>query len=115
MCLRSNQAAWCWFLLIVLSTTQAIFADDVANWLEQRGLKQLLVVHLEQQLESSGGALSAEQRNELTLKLASLYAELLESGADPAQRVSLEERGKKLLASAPAAGSDELRLALLRN
>ena len=99
--------------LLLATTNPAIARDDISTYLEQRGLKQLLVIYLEQQLESP--SLAAEQRQEITLKLASLYAELLESANDPAQRTSLEERSRKLLTSIPANSSDDLRLALLRN
>lgn len=114
MCLRSSLLrALILILLLALSSSPVFARDDLSSYLEQRGLKQLLVIYLEQQLESP--ALATEHRHEITLKLASLYAELLESTSDPAQRLSLEERSRKLLTSVPASSSDDLRLALMRN
>src|SRR5262245_61683249 len=112
MCLRNERIALLVLLFTAtLASSRGALADDVSNYLEQHNLKQLLVIYLEQQLESAG----ADQRGELTLKLASLYAEMLEATTDPAQRASLEDRSSKLLESVPANSSAELRLALLRN
>ncbi|MCI0674271.1 MAG: hypothetical protein L0Y42_00670, partial [Phycisphaerales bacterium] len=47
-------------------------------------------------------------------RLAALYADLLQSTDDPAQRAALEQRSYRLLEQAPANSADELRLALLR-
>src|SRR5262245_18807392 len=113
MCRRSRR----WLSALVLSAPawlgigSAASADDVAAFLELHGLRQLLAVHLEQQLEV---AKSADERAELIAKLAGLYAELLESATDPAQRITLEESSRRLLAQAPPNSADELRLALLR-
>ena len=85
-------------------------ADDVASYLEQHGLTQLLAVHLENQLEG----LANEQREAAIRRLADLYAQLLEREVDPARRIALEERSRQLLAQAPARSADDLRLALLR-
>ncbi len=85
-------------------------ADDVAAYLEQHGLNQLLAVHLEQQLASA----TPEQREAIIRRLADIYAQLLERTIDPAQRIAIEERSRKLLEQAPERSADELRLALLR-
>jgi hypothetical protein len=85
-------------------------ADDVAAYLEQHGLNQLLAVHLEQQLAS----LPPDQREPVIRRLADIYAQLLERTTNPDQRIVLEERGRKLLEQAPERSADELRLALLR-
>lgn len=85
-------------------------ADDLSTYLEQRGLNQLLAVHLEQQLSS----LTGEQRDAAIRRLADIYAQLLEREIDPVRRVALEERSRQLLEQAPARSADELRLALLR-
>lgn len=113
MCRRSNRLmalalAAC---VAALMPPIAARADDVSLFLEQHGLKQLLAVHLEQQLEH---ATAAEERSELVLRLAGLYAELLETVSDPVQRLALEERSRKLLEQTPANSAAELRLALLR-
>src|SRR5688572_32125814 len=85
-------------------------ADDVASYLEQHGLTQLLAVHLENQLEG----LANEQREAAIRRLADLYAQLLEREVDPGRRIALEERSRQLLAQAPARSADDLRLALRR-
>ena len=61
MCLRNNRLAWlmCGVLLLTI-TTSASARDDISTYLEQRGLRQLLVIYLEQQLESP--SLATEQR-----------------------------------------------------
>ncbi len=96
--------------LFALACTQAAYGDDVAAYLERHGLQQLLAVHLEQLLEDQSPA----ARDDLVLRLAGLYAQLLESTDDPALRVALEERSRKLLSAAPPNTAQELRLALLR-
>lgn len=104
---------WCILALCVTAAcavSRASHADDVAAYLEQLGLKELLAVHLEKQLEDA----PADQRTEIVVRLAALYAELLESTKDEARRVELEQRGRRLLTTAPASSVDDLRLALLR-
>ena len=97
-------------LAAALGAAAAVQGDELAAYLEQHGLSQLLAVHLEQQLESR----EPRQRDDLVLRLAAIYAQLLETVDDPAQRMHLEERSRRLLALAPADSTDELRLALLR-
>ncbi len=107
MCRRSNVLV---IALVALACTQAAYGDDVAAYLERHGLQQLLAVHLEQLLEDQSGA----GRDDLVLRLAGLYAQLLESTDDPALRIALEERSRTLLSAAPPNTALELRLALLR-
>ena len=107
MCRRSSVLV---IALVALAYTQAVYGDDVAAYLERHGLQQLLAVHLEQLLEDQNGA----ARDDLVLRLAGLYAQLLESIDDPALRIALEERSRKLLSAAPPNTAQELRLALLR-
>src|SRR5262245_24845045 len=99
-------------LLVIVACAVARIgrADDVSTYLEQLGLKGLLAVHLEQQLEDA----PPEQRTEMLVRLAAIYADLLESTKDEARRADLEQRGRRLLSSAPASSVDDLRLALLR-
>ncbi len=97
-------------LLLALLPAAAARGDAVAEYLERHGLKQLLAVHLEQQLEGLAG----EERDELVLRLAGLYSELLESATDPQLLVYLEEKSRQLLAAATSDSGAELRLALLR-
>jgi hypothetical protein len=98
-------------LLLTLALPTAIAAgDEVAAWLEGQGLTALLAVHLEQQLQRA----DEEERGELLIRLAALYAQLLETADDPEQRADLEERSRRLLADSPSRDTDKLRLALLR-
>src|SRR5207247_8194519 len=77
---------------LVSAVVSRTSADEVSAYLERHNLKPLLVIYLEQQLETLA---PGDQRNDLTLRLASLYAEMLESTTDQAQRISLEERSRK--------------------
>ena len=97
-------------VLGVLFAVSGARADDVAAFLEQRGLDQLLAVHLEEQLES----VASDARAAFVLQLVNIYARLLESTDDPALLRNLQERSRRLLASASAGVGQELRLALLR-
>jgi len=110
MCRRRNKATNGVAVLCVLLAVNGARADDVAAFLEQRGLDQLLAVHLEAELESVGG----DAREAFVLQLVNIYARLLESTDDPALLRNLQERSRRLLASASAGVGHELRLALLR-
>jgi tetratricopeptide (TPR) repeat protein len=96
--------------LLCSSAATALPADDVARYLEERGLTQLLVLHLEESLRSA----AEEERPALAARLAELYAELLETTTDVSLRVDLESRSRELLALVPEESADELRLALLQ-
>jgi len=93
-----------------LLTPWSASADDVAAYLERHGLKQLLAVHLQQQMQSAQG----EQRDQLAIRLARLYAELLEQIDDPILRTTIEQQSIELLGDVPDRHDDALRLALLR-
>lgn len=97
-------------LLACLAGARGASADDLADYLAERDLNNLLAVHLQQELRDAEG----ERRLELVEQLAELYANLLESTTDPELRDSLERRGRALLAEAPRDSADALRLALLR-
>ena len=84
--------------------------DDVSTYLQRHGLKQLLAVHLEQQLIDAKG----EMKKELIRQLAELYSELLESEQETQQRGRVEVRARELVSSLPDHDSSSLRLALLR-
>ncbi|UCD75683.1 MAG: hypothetical protein JSV91_01965 [Phycisphaerales bacterium] len=84
--------------------------DDIAAYLENHGLTELLAIHLEEQLDQVTG----DRHDELLQRLASIYALLLETTEDPLQRASLEQRSRRLLVAAPNNTADALRLALLR-
>lgn len=91
-------------------TTASAVADDVASYLERHGLTQLLALHLEEELASA----SAEDQALLAMRLAEIYAGLLETTDDVSLRVDLESRSRKLLELVPEENADELRFALLR-
>ncbi len=114
MSLRTRPALYVLFAGALLATLcvggENANADDVAVYLAERDLIQVLAVHLEQQLAEVDG----EQRDELLRALADLYAELLETTANDDLRETLEKRGRAILAEAPPEGADGLRLALLR-
>jgi len=102
---------WCaGVLLLIAAATRGAAGDDVARYLERHGLTELLAVHLERQLEQA----APEQRGELLVRLAGLYASLLEEIQDEARRRDLEQRSRRLLAAASEEQTGELRLALLR-
>lgn len=97
-------------LALGFSFTMSTSADDVAQWLRRQGLNRLLAVHLENEMASAEG----ETRDRLAAELAQLYATLLESATDPAQRVELEVRARQLLEAMPDGAADELQLSLQR-
>jgi len=85
-------------------------ADELASYLDQHGLDELLALHLEEQLEFAEG----NDRQALLHQLTSLYARLLEHVEDPARRLELQQRSRRLLELAPDENLEELRLALLQ-
>jgi hypothetical protein len=85
--------------------------DEVAIFLEELGLRELLAVHLEERLEL--GNLKEAERDRLVVQLADLYAGLLETVEATDRRESLEQRSRRLLAAAPENSADQLRLALI--
>ncbi len=88
MCRRSSVLI---IAIVALWLSPAVIGDDVAAYLERHGLQQLLAVHLEQLLEDQNGA----ARNDLVLRLAGLYAQLLESTDDPALRCCAARTGPR--------------------
>ena len=106
MCRRSSVT----LLVALLLAVAPVRADEVAAYLEQRGLDQLLAVHLESQLKPAGG----DDREKLVLQLVSIYARLLEATHDPVLLRNLQERSRRLLAAASPTVGQELQLALLR-
>ncbi len=95
---------------LLLCGTGLAPADEVADYLEEHGLRQLLSLHLENQLEAAG----PEEREQLIIRLAGLYAALLEQVDDPVRRRDIEQRSRQLLTVAPESSVAGLRLALLR-
>ncbi|MEE2908020.1 MAG: hypothetical protein VX527_09340, partial [Planctomycetota bacterium] len=86
-----------------------LLGEEVDTWLEERGMRKLLVEYLEQQLPS----LDSQARAETTLRLAKLYAELLGETEDRSQRIILEQRGRRLLQEVSGSAAESLRLELL--
>lgn len=97
-------------LTLLFFTPVARASDEVAAFLERHGASNLLAAHLEEQIAAAEG----DKREELILRLAGVYAQLLEATSDSERKLQLEERSRRLLALAPASGAEELRLALLR-
>ncbi|MFO0874894.1 MAG: hypothetical protein U0575_13110 [Phycisphaerales bacterium] len=62
-------------------------ADDVAAWLERRGLTALLAAHLEEQMEANR---DPQRKQQLATRLAGVYARLLEAGGDAATMADLD-------------------------
>jgi hypothetical protein len=85
-------------------------ADDVAEFLDRHGLSDLLAVHLEAKLAASAG----EERDEILVRLAELYADLLERDLAPEHHARIEASSRRLLEAAPGGQAGRLRLALLR-
>ena len=81
---RLRAARLCWVGVVVVFGGAAVArGDEVAAYLQQRGLDGLLAVHLEERLESVGG----DERESLVLQLVGIYARLLDSTADPVLRI----------------------------
>jgi hypothetical protein len=97
-------------LMAALSAERRGHAQEIAGWLEQRGLRALLVTHLEEQMEATR---DPQRRTELAARVARVYAELLDEASDAERVAALERQGRRLLESVVGIESDELRLALL--
>ena len=95
----------CVLALLVGSTR----GDEVSSFLESRGFDRLLVIHLEQQMESMSG----DVKSDMARRLARLYAQLLMQAEDRGDRAYLEMRGLQLLKGIPAGAADDLRVELI--
>lgn len=82
----------------------------IETYLEQHGLRDLLVTQLEERIDRT----KASKRIELVERLATIYAEMLEAAETSQERIDLVNRGKALLEKAPDADSADLRLSLDR-
>jgi tetratricopeptide (TPR) repeat protein len=87
--------------------------DRTSEWLEARGLNELLSVHLENQLTAATG--DAPSRGRLAARLAEVYAELLRVEPDEGRRLEFVERSKDLLKVVSGEDAASLRIALARN
>lgn len=82
----------------------------VEEFLEQRGLRDLLVAHLLRKIRTVEGA----QRAELAERLGSLYVQMLDDATTAELRRDWEARAMALLEAVPEAESTELRLNLAK-
>jgi tetratricopeptide (TPR) repeat protein len=95
---------------IGLRTAEA--QDRAANWLEERGMFELLQLHLEEARTNAAG--DAALRGRLATRLASVYASLIEREQDDERRAVLVARARRLLADNTIEDAEALRLTLLR-
>ncbi len=110
---RDHFRLWLWLLVLIsiwIPLSLPGNADELANYLDQHSLDELLAIHLESELERAEG----DDRQALLHRLTSLYARLLEQVEDPARRLELQQRSRRLLELAPDENLGELRLALLQ-
>jgi hypothetical protein len=80
------------------------------EYLEQRGLRDLLIAHLLRRLRASEGP----QRAELAERLGGYYVQMLDEAVTAEQRRQWEARAVELLEAVPEAESMELRLNLAK-
>ena len=85
-------------------------ADRVAEYLQQMGLRSLLMDQLSSRLKTA----DATEKVKLAERLARLYATAIGEAPDAAARAKLIEASDKLLQSVPQAKAFDLRLNLLR-
>ena len=104
-------------LLLAASAGYAQRADPgrdpdtaIEAYLEKNGLRELLVAQLEERIDRT----KASKRIELVERLATIYAEMLETAETSEERIELVERGRALLEKTPEADSADLRLSLDR-
>ena len=95
--------------VVLLCAVTARGADPVAAWLRRIGCDQLLADHLESLLEGEDQSV----RQSAAEELAGLYAVMLALATDET-RVQVMRRASSLLERIPEAGTDRLRLQLLR-
>lgn len=94
-------------LFLVASNTFG--SDRVTTWLNQMGCEELLTIYLEEQLESG----TNQERITAATELAELYALILAKSSDGSENQILQ-KANSLLESMPQAGTDDLRLQLVR-
>lgn len=84
--------------------------SPIERYLEERGLRELLAVHLLGRLRASEG----EEKLRLADRLGSLYVKLLDKAATADERLAWEAKSQDLLREVPEADSFELRLNLAK-
>ena len=108
---RPNNRGGTWLLAALCAAGVAapfVRADDVAAFLEEQGLDELLIAHLEHELTNA----SEHDKPGLVRRVASLYAALLEQQRDSAERAGFEARAQLILDQAQASEAMDLRIAL---
>ncbi len=91
-------------------TAPATPAGELERYLSERGLRELLAVHLLQQLKQADGL----GRQQIADRLGRLYVEMLDSVPTPEQREVWRVRSEDLLAAVPEADSFDLRINLTK-
>ncbi|MDG2021729.1 MAG: hypothetical protein P8J59_07245 [Phycisphaerales bacterium] len=99
-------------LFLSIGSRPAVGQDRAANWLEDRGMFELLQLHLEEARTDAAG--DAALRDRLATRLAGVYASLIEREGDDERRAVLVSRARRLLADNTIEDAEALRLALLR-
>ncbi len=99
-------------LMLSIGSRTAVGQDRAANWLEDRGMFELLQLHLEEARTDAAG--DPALRDRLATRLAGVYASLIERENDDEQRAVLVSRARRLLADNTIEDAEALRLALLR-
>jgi hypothetical protein len=82
----------------------------IEQYLEDRGLIELLAVHLLDRLRTADG----DARVKLADRLGSMYVQLLDKATTPEARHLWESKSQELLKAVPEADSSELRLNLAK-
>lgn len=90
--------------------SQEVGEEAIETYLAERGMNELLAIHLQRELDLA----PARDRVEIAERLGSLYALLLEQATDVDERRVWEDRSRELLAAVPGAQSHELRLNLAK-
>lgn len=98
----------------VLAATAPVHGQDrTARWLSDRGMDELLALHLEEQLVESTG--DADARRRVASRLAEVYAGILRAEEDAERRDALVTQSRRLLDIVPSDEAASLRIALARN
>ncbi|MDX2117603.1 MAG: hypothetical protein SFY96_05395 [Planctomycetota bacterium] len=85
-------------------------AARLEHYLEQRGLDELLAVHLRQRLKESSGA----ERVRIAERMGTLFVRLLNEAPDAEHRRAVEAQARDLLKNVAEAPTFELRINLLK-
>lgn len=95
---------------VLQSARAAADSDPVEAYLELRGFRELLALHLESRVVELGG----DERDNMLARLAGLYAELLVESEDDGDRERWEARARDVLPRMKEPEASTLQLQLLR-